>query len=1033
MGIVGGERLSVDGNLGQDLCQSDVVTLADGSFAVVWSGVPADGVADVLLCVFNADGTLRSKTELSVPTQSAQFEPQLTALSNAGLAMVWSGATAADGDGVAMRLFDGDGKALGDAATPVNAQTDGIQLAPQIATLADGGYVIASTTAGAPGETDDLSLRVYHGDASVTDLSIDAFCADSQPGYKIVALGGGGFAVVYEAAATEGGPPGLRMRIFDADGTLQTDAAVAIPPGKVGLQRNPAVTALADGGFVVAWEGDRLDDATGIALQIFDADGTPRAQTDFAVNNQTDGEQLDPIVTALKDGGFVVLWRGATLHDPDGLAMQVYNADGKTRIAGDIAVNGSTQGLQGSPFVAALAGGGFAVAWTTQDKDGYGISLRVFNASGTARMEIEEPLDGVTAGLQGSPKIVTLSDGGLALTWQAKGADGVNFYEKIFRAVNDAPTGASTTICIKEDSSYVLSVDDFGFKDVNGDFLKAVRIASVPANGTLTLDGRMVVPGQEITAADIAAGKLVWAVGQNLNGVALGALSFNVIDDGGSDFGGVDADPFTRKITFDVASVNDDPVARVVTGSTYENALFTIEVADAVIDADDDNLTMLNAKIVSGFGSVMIDAKKMLIYNPMGGANPDIGDGDTRTVVISYTVSDGRGGTATATITLTVMGISADIFSGTSGADRLTGTSYGDLMYGKGGEDTLRGGGGNDLLDGGSGADTLKGEAGNDSYVVDNAGDKVVEAANGGIDTVQASRSYTLTENVEKLVLIGSGSYSGTGNAQSNTINGNAGANVLKGLDGNDRLSGGGGNDRLHGGNGNDVLNGGAGKDSLTGGAGDDTYVVDNAGDSVVESDGGGTDTVEAGCSYTLADHVERLILTAVGNYSGTGNALANRIVGNAAANVLKGLDGNDVLLGGRGNDRVYGGNGSDTIAGDAGADMLSGGSGRDTFVFRSVSDSTLASTGRDTIVDFSKAAGDRIDLSGIDALPASSADNAFVFIGKAAFTKCAGELRYQKSGSDTLVLGDTNGDGRADFSILVSGGVAFAKGDFLL
>ncbi|HUH48499.1 MAG TPA: calcium-binding protein, partial [Mycoplana sp.] len=229
------------------------------------------------------------------------------------------------------------------------------------------------------------------------------------------------------------------------------------------------------------------------------------------------------------------------------------------------------------------------------------------------------------------------------------------------------------------------------------------------------------------------------------------------------------------------------------------------------------------------------------------------------------------------------------------------------------------------------------------------------------------------------------------------------------------------------------LLDGGSGADTLNGEAGNDSYIVDNAGDKVVEAANGGTDTVQASRSYTLPENVEKLILIAAGNYSGTGNVQSNTITGNGGANTLKGLGGNDVLLGGRGNDRLYGDSGNDKLNGAAGADTLFGGSGADTFVFRAVSDSTVASTGRDTIVDFSKAAGDRIDLSAIDARPASSADNAFVFIGKSAFTKCAGELRYQKSGSDTLILGDTNGDGRADFSILVSGSVAFAKGDFLL
>ncbi len=1036
MGIIGGELLSVNGFLAQAPYHSDVVTLADGGFVLAWSGTTAGGTADVTLRVFNADGSLRSSVDIPANAHLAgeQAMPRLTSLAGGGFAVVWAGQTAGDEAGIAFRIFDANGAPQSATDTLVNVGTEGSQSAPQLTSLADGGLVVAWQTAASGDTPSVLSLRIFDKDGKASsgdqDIRLDVASAGS---FSIAALVGGGFVVVHDGSASEdGGVSPVRMRIFDAAGSVKKDAIVPIFAGDGASQAHPVVTALADGGFVVAWDGERNGDSAGISLQIFDPDGTARANTDFSVNEHARGDQRGPLVTALKDGGFVVLWGGETAHDEAGLAMQVYNPDGKTRMAGDIPVNAGTDGLQGDPFVVALAGGGFAVAWTTQGDDGYSVSLRVFNASGAARMAVDEPVAKASALVQGAPKIAALDDGGLALSWQASEDDGVHLYEKVYRAVNDAPTGESKTLHVKEDSPYVFKAEDFGFRDANGDVLKAVHISSVPANGTLTLGGRPVVPGQMISASDIEAGKLAWKATANLNGIALGALTFNVVDTGGTDFDGRDTDPITRKLTLDVAPVNDNPKARALSTSTYENAIYKVEVKDAAVDVDRDELSMINARIVSGFGSVMIDAKKMLIYNPTVGPNQNIGDGESRKVVISYTVSDGKGGTTTATITLTVMGISPDLFSGTSGNDKLTGSIHGDLMYGKGGNDTLIGGKGNDLIDGGSGIDTLKGESGGDTYMVDDARDVVIEAANAGTDTVQASCSYTLGANIEKLFLLGSGKYGGTGNALANTITGNAAANTLKGLGGNDLLLGGGGNDRLEGGDGNDTLDGGAGSDRLCGGHGNDLYMV-SAGDTVVELRGEGTDTVQAGCSYTLSDNVERLLLTGSGNHAGTGNALSNRITGNAGANLLKGMDGSDVLDGGSGSDRLYGGNGNDTLEGGAGTDRLSGGAGRDVFVFRKVSDTTVSSGGRDTVLDFSSSDGDLIDLRGIDARAATSADNAFLFIGKSGFGKHAGELRYQKSGSDTLLSGDVDGDGKADFSILFSGAHTFGKADFLL
>ncbi len=106
----------------------------------------------------------------------------------------------------------------------------------------------------------------------------------------------------------------------------------------------------------------------------------------------------------------------------------------------------------------------------------------------------------------------------------------------------------------------------------------------------------------------------------------------------------------------------------------------------------------------------------------------------------------------------------------------------------------------------------------------------------------------------------------------------------------------------------------------MTGGKGDDTYVVNVAGDvvneTVLNSAGGGVDTVQSLVTFSLATrtNIEHLTLAGAGNINGTGNALNNEIVGNTGNNVLNGGTGNDTLQGGDGNDQLIGGAGQDTF-----------------------------------------------------------------------------------------------------------------------
>ncbi|MBD2089856.1 hypothetical protein H6F67_08315 [Microcoleus sp. FACHB-1515] len=241
---------------------------------------------------------------------------------------------------------------------------------------------------------------------------------------------------------------------------------------------------------------------------------------------------------------------------------------------------------------------------------------------------------------------------------------------------------------------------------------------------------------------------------------------------------------------------------------------------------------------------------------------------------------------------------------GTNGRDRILGFGGNDTLQGLGGNDILNGGTGNDTLDGGAGDDQMLGGAGNDIYVVNSAGDRVIEGGSQGRqDSVVSTISYTLGNNVENLLLAGTADLVGVGNILNNLIEGD---------DGNDTLIGGAGDDELVGLVGNDSLDGGIGNDTLKGGVGDDTYFVDSISDVIVEAANEGFDRVRSTISYTIGANVETLRLIGTAAINGTGNDLDNLFGGNDANNRIEGRGGNDDLDGGLGTDTLVGGTGDD-------------------------------------------------------------------------------------------------------------------------
>ena len=412
-----------------------------------------------------------------------------------------------------------------------------------------------------------------------------------------------------------------------------------------------------------------------------------------------------------------------------------------------------------------------------------------------------------------------------------------------------------------------------------------------------------------------------------------------------------------------------------------------------------------------------------------------------------------------------------------------SGSAFNDVLVGGTTTNQFFGGGGDDILDTGTrvGSIILSGNTGNDIFIVRNGAIATVSnfsTVGVGHDRVETDiANFTLTDGVEDLEYFGTAAFTGTGNSVANVIVGGAMGDTLTGLGGDDTVGGEGGDDILDGGEGNDRLNGGTGADSMSGGAGNDILVVDNGGD--VANGGDGSDTVQivtAGLTYTVAADIETvsnhsggaltITLNALANsYGGsngvdavnggdgndtlyglaggdnlTGGAGIDRLFGDAGNDFLFGGDGNDLLYGGfdsdglsggTGNDTLYAGDGADNLLGGFGVDMLYGGTGADIFTFGTGdSGATLATA--DRILDFSLAQNDRINVALIDAI-AGGGDEAFSFIGTAAFDGIAGQLRYQQVGGNTQLMGDVNGDGVADFIIRIDGLHALTAGNFTL
>ena len=348
---------------------------------------------------------------------------------------------------------------------------------------------------------------------------------------------------------------------------------------------------------------------------------------------------------------------------------------------------------------------------------------------------------------------------------------------------NLPPEAQDDVVNAQEDTEIIIDVlaND---TDANGDDL-TVSIESAPTNGTVVVNADQTV---------------TYTANENYNG----ADSFTyTIDDG---HGRTD----TASVNITVAAVNDNPVAQNDSASTQYNQAVTLTAAqllqnDSDVENDAVEITsVLNAQD----GTAVLNSDGSVTFTP--------DNGFSGAASFEYTLSDGQGGSSTASVHVDVGSPpdNTDVIYGTDNNDMLFGTRDDDIIeanggndhvFAKNGDDEVHGGAGNDMLFGGNGDDLLYGDDGHDLLF---------------------------------------------GQRGDNELNGGKGDDLLAGSSGRDVLSGGEGDDLLLGNNGNDVLNGGEGADRVYGGRGDDLLFFGE--DSDYLYGGSGNDVFKAIANDTI-------------------------------------------------------------------------------------------------------------------------------------------------------------------------------------
>jgi Ca2+-binding RTX toxin-like protein len=915
------------------------------------NGIQAASFAGGQTVLIDTLAAASSSERLSGPFQSSN-ETASAPLADGGSLVVWYGYSPSMG--LYSRTLDASGAPTGTSDQFVEFPTAGYRYVDndQVELVRfDGGYAAIWTFAqdadgsGSNGYQYTVQGQLFDLNGAKSGASFNIATGTDYPDnfwrVDAISLDNGGFMVLH-VRGDNSSPYALTAEHYGANGAHVVSRVLS-------TANYNSLLALPDGGYIeFAQTSENVAEAGGVPAhsewwtvgQRYDAFGTTVGTAFQVTDRSTQSYGISEVqLAALDNGDHVLTWHINNGTDQDVAARVFDDTAGQwSKLAGNaINVAGDSAFSQEDVTVASIPGRGFVVAWTHRTSSQADVYARVFDNTGVATTDVFR-VNSTTDGTQDNPSINVASDGGFTIYFNDAASSGLYFqrYDADGRKIGGLElTGTAIADTLKaSDALQSVRIDGLGGNDSIAGGAAADTLDGGSGNDTMDGAGGVdsllgglgndtyVFDGsgdsfteaenqgtdtvlahasytlpeasiENITLAAGAAGALN-ATGNARANTLVGNAYNNQLDGlGGNDNmrGGAGNDTYIVDSAGDV--VTEDPGAGVDTVRS--------SVSITTLAANVEILELTGTDPIQGTGNALDNT---ISGNSAANLLEGRQGNDLYLVDALDTIIEVAGeGTDTVRIDAASYSL-AGVFEVEnlefSGAGNASGTGNGlaNLLTGNVGNDTLDGAAGNDTLVGGSGIDSLIGGTGDDSFDVDNLSDVTHELVDEGVDVVRSSVTYALSTDattgfVENLVLTGGGDINGTGNALANTLTGNTGANRL---------------------------DGGTGADQLVGGAGNDTYVLDNAGDTVTELAGGGSDTVESGTTLALlADNVENLLLTGSGNINGSGNALANVLTGNSGNNTLDGLAGADTMAGGAGNDTYIVDNESDTVTETAG------------------------------------------------------------------------------------------------------------------